>query len=81
METKVVVLGYVQRGGAPTARDRLLASLTGCKAVELLLEEGMTSKAIGIEGSEIIAIDLEEALNMPRKSNGYMMEMADILSI
>lgn len=81
MDTKVVVLGYVQRGGSPTARDRMLASMMGYKAVELLLQEGMTSRAVGIKGSDIVNYDLEEALNMPRQRNDYLVKLAGILSI
>jgi 6-phosphofructokinase 1 len=81
MDTKVVVLGYIQRGGSPTARDRMLASRTGCKAVELLMQEGITSKAVGIKGGEIVAYDLEEALNMPRRHDEKLMDLAEILSI
>lgn len=81
METKIVVLGYIQRGGSPTARDRMLASQMGYKAVELLIQEGMTSKAVGIKGDEIIYYDLEEALKMPRKHNKTVMDLAEILSI
>jgi len=81
MDTKVVVLGYIQRGGSPTARDRMLASRMGCKAVELLMQEGMTSKAVGIKGGEIVAYDLEEALNMPRQHDETLMDLAEILSI
>ncbi len=81
METKIVVLGYIQRGGSPTARDRMLASRMGYKAVELLLEEGMTSKAVGIKGDEIVYYDLEEALSAKRKFDKEMMELAGILSI
>ena len=81
MDTKVVVLGYIQRGGSPTARDRMLASRTGCKAVELLMQEGMTSKAVGIKGDEIVSFDLEEAINMPRKRDGSLMDLSEILSI
>ncbi|MDF3000252.1 MAG: pfkA [Bacillota bacterium] len=81
METKVVVLGYIQRGGSPTARDRMLATRMGYKAVELLLEEGMTSKAVGIKGDEIIYHDLEEALNMKGCHDKSLMELAEIMSI
>lgn len=80
MDAKVVVLGYIQRGGSPTARDRLLASRMGYKAVELLLQEGMTSKAVGVKGEQIVHYDLEEALNMPRNHDRSMMELAEILS-
>ncbi|MBR0598795.1 6-phosphofructokinase [Sinanaerobacter chloroacetimidivorans] len=80
METKVVVLGYIQRGGSPTAGDRILASRMGYKAIELLMEDS-TSKAIGVCGSEIISYDLETALNMTGKHNKSLMELADMLSI
>lgn len=81
IDIKIVVLGYIQRGGSPTARDRMLASRMGYKAVELLLQEGMTSKAVGIKGDDIIYYDLEEALNMPAKHDKSLMELAEILSI
>ena len=83
-ETKVVVLGYVQRGGSPTARDRILASRTGFRAVELIdnaPEGSKVSRAVGIKGTNIIDYDLEEALQMQRVRNTALMELADILSI
>lgn len=80
METKVVVLGYTQRGGSPTARDRMLASRMGYRAVELLLGDS-TSRAIGIRGAEIIDVDLEEALSMNQCHDNSIMELSDILSI
>lgn len=81
MDTKIVVLGYIQRGGSPTARDRMLASRMGYKAVELLMQEGMTSQAVGIKGNEIVSFDLEDAVNMPRKHDESLMDLAEILSI
>ncbi len=81
METKIVVLGYIQRGGSPTARDRMLASITGNKAVELLLQDGMTSKAIGIKGDSVVYYDLEEALNLTRTQDKPLMELSEILSM
>ncbi len=80
MDTKIVVLSYTQRGGSPTARDRMLASRMGNKAVELLMEDS-NSKAIGISGIEIVAYDLEDALQMTREHDGSIMELVDILSI
>lgn len=80
LETKVVILGYIQRGGSPTARDRLLASRIGYRAVELLRDES-TSKAIGIRGDEIISVDIHDALKMPKVSNAdEIIELSDILS-
>ncbi|MFP3359576.1 6-phosphofructokinase, partial [Planococcus sp. SIMBA_143] len=48
METRVTVLGHVQRGGSPTAADRVLASRLGARAVELLLE-GAEGRTVGIQ--------------------------------
>ena len=79
METRAVVLGYIQRGGSPTERDRMLASLMGSKAVRLLYDD-TDSRAIGISGGEIISCGLEEALNMTRPFNQEMYELAVMLS-
>lgn len=78
-ETKIVVPGYIQRGGTPTARDRMLASLTATKATQLLYDDE-DSKAIGICGSEIVAYDLEQALQMKREFDTGIYELAEILS-
>ena len=80
LETKIVVPGYIQRGGTPTARDRMLASRMGYKAIELLREDS-PSKAIGISGEEIIACPLEEAVRMEKKYDPEIRKLADILSI
>lgn len=80
METKIVVLGYIQRGGSPTARDRMLASRMAYKAVELLMEDS-ESRAIGIQGEEIVHYDLFDAIKMTREHDKRIMELADILSI
>lgn len=79
VETKVVVLGYVQRGGSPTARDRMLASQVGYRAVKLLREDS-SSRAIGISGNQIIDMDLEEALKMQRIADTSLIRLAEILS-
>jgi 6-phosphofructokinase 1 len=80
LETRVVILGYIQRGGSPTAKDRLLASRTGYYAVELMRDDS-TSKAIGIRGEEIIAVDLEDALKMEKVSKAEeIIRLSDILS-
>ncbi len=78
-ETRTVTLAYLQRGGSPTANDRMLASRTASKAVELLYNDEK-SKAIGICGSEIVAYDLEEALKMERQIDMDLYDLAYILS-
>lgn len=78
-ETRVVILAYLQRGGSPTARDRMLASRMANKAVELLYNDEK-SKAIGICGGDIVAYDLEQALSMERPFNADLYHLADVLS-
>lgn len=78
-ETRPVVLSYLQRGGTPTLRDRMLATLTGAKAVELLQEDS-DSKAIGTVNGEIVAYDLQQALAQKREIDREMYDLIGILS-
>lgn len=78
-ETRLVVLSYLQRGGSPTYRDRMLATLTGAKAVELLREDS-DSKAIGTVNGEIVAYDLQEAVEQKREIDREMYELIGTLS-
>ncbi|MBN8194752.1 6-phosphofructokinase, partial [Bacillus sp. NTK074B] len=71
METRVTVLGHVQRGGSPTAADRVLASRLGARAVELLLE-GAEGRTVGIQNNEIVDLDINEALALPHEVNQKM---------
>ncbi len=61
LETRVCVLGHIQRGGRPTATDRILASRLGVYSVELLLE-GKTNISVGIEHTKLKYVSLEEAI-------------------
>ena len=61
LETRVAVLGHVQRGGVPTAKDRNLASLLGIEAVRLLAD-GESGKAVGVISDKINIVDLEFAV-------------------
>ncbi|MFZ9887796.1 MAG: 6-phosphofructokinase [Myxococcota bacterium] len=60
IETRVTVLGHVQRGGHPTARDRLLASRFGVRAVEIL-SEGKFGHMVALQANEIVDIPLKDA--------------------
>ena len=80
METRVTVLGHVQRGGSPTASDRVLASRLGARAVELLLE-GAEGRTVGIQSNQIIDLDINEALALPHEVNQKMCQLAKELSI
>ncbi|MBR3927807.1 MAG: 6-phosphofructokinase [Clostridia bacterium] len=61
-ETRATVLGYTQRGGSPTANDRILGTRTGSRAVELL-RDGVFNRAVGIRDNQIIDIPLMDAMN------------------
>ncbi|MFE4704636.1 6-phosphofructokinase [Peribacillus simplex] len=79
-ETRVTVLGHVQRGGSPSANDRVLASRLGAKAVELLLE-GKGGRAVGIEQNQLVDYDIIEALGKPHTIDKKMYELSAELSI
>lgn len=80
IETRVTVLGYLQRGGTPTTMDRIYASLMGKKAVDLLMQ-GKSNRVLGVKCNEIIDMDIDEALDMVKEFNVEMYETADILSL
>jgi 6-phosphofructokinase 1 len=75
-EVRFSKLGYIQRGGSPTARSRFLADIFGVKAVELLLN-GEKNKMVGIDGKTIIATDLYEVTSKtkPLDVNLYQLTM------
>lgn len=79
-DTKVTILGHLQRGGTPTAFDRILASRLGAKAVELLMAGEYCSMA-GMVGGEIVAGDLEKVTSGKKDLNMDMYALAAILSI
>lgn len=63
VETRATILGYMQRGGSPTAHDRVYASTMGCMAVDVLLE-GKKNRVIAYRDGGFCDIDLDEALDM-----------------
>ncbi|WP_019242891.1 MULTISPECIES: 6-phosphofructokinase [Bacillus] len=79
-DTRVTVLGHTQRGGSPTAFDRVLASRLGAKAVELLLE-GKGGRAVGIENNQLVDYDIIEALGKPHVIDMKMYQLSEELSI
>lgn len=80
IDAHVSVLGHIQRGGSPTARDRVIASQLGAKAVEVLLY-GDGGKAVGIRNREIIAYDFEEVFDGNHKFDDSMYKLSNELSI
>ncbi len=80
IETRVTVMGHLQRGGTPTAHDRILASRLGVKSVELLLE-GKAGRALGIKNNEIIDLSIDKALSVEKKIDKKLYDITGILSI
>ena len=80
LESRTTVLGHIQRGGSPTAKDRILASEFGAHAVQCLID-GKSSRVVGIRDNKIIDLDIDEALSMKNKFNEQMYELTKILSI
>ena len=80
VDLRVTVLGHVQRGGSPTAFDRILASRMGVRAVELLLD-GQSARVVGIKDDEIIDMDIHEALSKKKDFDKKTYQMTQILSI
>ena len=65
METRVTVLGHLQRGGIPTPYDRVLATRFGVYAADML-SEGMYNRMVALKGSEVTSVPLEEVANKTR---------------
>jgi 6-phosphofructokinase 1 len=79
-EVRLSILGYAQRGGSPTARSRLLASLFAERAVELVCE-GKGSMAVGLQKGAITSIELEKAAKNKKPLDLRLLKVAEMLSI
>ena len=80
IETRATILGHVQRGGAPTLRDRVVASRMGYHAAELLFN-GIGNRVVAMKGEQIVDFDITEALDMPRTFDEKMYRVSAVLSI
>ena len=74
LDPRVTILGHIQRGGSPTAKDRVLATRMGHEAVRVLAEGG-TNRVIIDRNDEIIAMDIDEGLSMMKTLNGQEFEV------
>lgn len=79
-DTRVSVLGHMQRGGSPTATDRVLASRLGALAVELLLE-GKGARAVGIRNNQLVDYDINDALDKEHVLDKKFYQLSKELSI
>ncbi len=79
VDTRVTILGHVQRGGSPTGRDRLVATHMGYKAVQLLAA-GATNRVVCFQNEEYIDYDIEDALHMQKSISEESYEMIPALT-
>ena len=79
IETRATILGHMQRGGSPTCKDRVYASMMGALAVDLLIA-GKTCRVVGYRHGEFIDFDINEALAMQKGISDYQWEVCQSLS-
>lgn len=79
-DTKVTIIGHLQRGGSPTAMDRVLASRLGFAAVETLLD-GKENVMVGVINNKIESTPFEDAIKKEKKLNEDLLQMAEILGL
>lgn len=80
VETRATILGHMQRGGSPTCKDRVYASMMGAYAVDLLVA-GKTNRVVGYHNGEFCDFDIDEALAMKKDLPQYWVDVAQQLSI
>ncbi|MDL2252985.1 6-phosphofructokinase [Ruminococcaceae bacterium OttesenSCG-928-I18] len=80
IEARPTVLGHVQRGGAPTVRDRVAATRFGYQAVELL-SKGITDRVIGLRADDLVDFDIDEALSMKKSLDLSLLDINATLSV
>lgn len=79
IETRATILGYMQRGGSPTCKDRYYASIMGAYAADILAE-GKSNRCVCYRGGKFLDIDIDEALAMEKTIDPYQFEISKLLS-
>ena len=80
VDSRATVLGHIQRGGSPTVRDRVNASLMGYHAVDLL-DKGIYNRVVALSGGKIVDYDVNVALSMHKYLDPMEIEVAQAISI
>jgi len=80
IEARATILGHIQRGGSPTVYDRVTASIMGAKAVEVL-KDGKKNRIICMKNSEVVDMDIDEALDTKKTIDEGMIELSRILAL
>ncbi len=79
VETRATILGYLQRGGNPTCKDRFYASIMGAYAADILCQ-GKSNRVVAYKHGQFVDYDIEEALNMSKGIDEYQFEIFKKLS-
>jgi 6-phosphofructokinase 1 len=79
-DVRVTILGHLQRGGSPTAHDRILASRLGAAAIDALLE-GQRNVMVGVRNNEVVYVPLSEAIRSDKPFDRKLIKVLDELSI
>lgn len=79
-DVRVSILGHLQRGGRPTARDRILASRTGVGAIEAIIQ-GQRNIMVGVRNNEVVYVPLSEAVRSDKPFDRKLIKVLDELSI
>lgn len=78
IETRATILGYMQRGGSPTCKDRYYASMMGAYAVDILLQ-GKSNRVVAYQHGDFVDYDIEEGLSMQKGIDEFQFEVARLL--
>ncbi len=78
VETRATILGHLQRGGSPTVKDRVYASVLGSKAVDCLID-GKKNRVVGYQNAQFIDFDINDALKMQKEIPEYQLKISKIL--
>lgn len=80
IETRATILGYMQRGGNPSCKDRFYASIMGAYAADILCQ-GKSNRVVAYQHGEFVDYDIEEALSMQKDISEYQLNIAKVLSM
>ncbi len=80
IETRATILGHIQRGGSPTVRDRVMASIMGARAVELI-RDGAVNRIVAVKDGRVVDYEINEALDMKKTIDDKLIELSSILAL
>lgn len=80
VETRATILGHMQRGGSPTCKDRVYASMMGAYAADLLAQ-GKSNRVVGYRNGEFVDFDIDEALKMQKNISDYMVRVSKAMAV